>query len=164
MLRITGETKKENITENKPMKTHPRSAATPAAMMLLVIGCLTSQLHASESQGRICFDDCTCCHTETEVKDQTRCLTQSQYSDTDPTSPSPHPITPGAWQAATPAPMFQSLVRLNQERAPRRKTGFDPGSAAVLVGLVVKASASRAKDPRFECRLRRDFSGVESYQ
>ena len=33
-----------------------------------------------------------------------------------------------------------------------------------LVGLVVKASASRAKDPGFESRLRRDFFGVESYQ
>ena len=28
-----------------------------------------------------------------------------------------------------------------------------------LVGLVVKASASKAKDPGFESRLRRDFSG-----
>ena len=33
-----------------------------------------------------------------------------------------------------------------------------------LVGLVVKASASRAEDPGFESRLRRDFSGFESYQ
>ena len=33
-----------------------------------------------------------------------------------------------------------------------------------LVGLVVKASAWRAKDPGFESRLRQDFSGVESYQ
>ena len=33
-----------------------------------------------------------------------------------------------------------------------------------LVGLVVKASASRAEYPGFESRLRRDFSGVESYQ
>ena len=33
-----------------------------------------------------------------------------------------------------------------------------------LDGLVVKASASRAEDPGFESRLRRDFSGVESYQ
>ena len=30
--------------------------------------------------------------------------------------------------------------------------------------LVVKASASRADDPGFESRLRRDFFGVESYQ
>ena len=33
-----------------------------------------------------------------------------------------------------------------------------------LVGLVVKASVSRAEDPGFESRLFRDFSGVESYQ
>ena len=33
-----------------------------------------------------------------------------------------------------------------------------------LVGLVVKASASRAECPGFESRLRRDFFGVESYQ
>ena len=33
-----------------------------------------------------------------------------------------------------------------------------------VVGLVVKASASRAEDPDFESRLRRDFWGVESYQ
>ena len=32
-----------------------------------------------------------------------------------------------------------------------------------LVGLVVKASASRAEDPGFESRLGRDFFGVESY-
>ena len=33
-----------------------------------------------------------------------------------------------------------------------------------LVGIVVKASASRAEDPRFESCLRQDFFGVESYQ
>ena len=33
-----------------------------------------------------------------------------------------------------------------------------------LVGTVVKASASRAEDPGFESRLRRDFFEVESYQ
>ena len=33
-----------------------------------------------------------------------------------------------------------------------------------LVGLVVKASASRAEGPWFESRLRGHFSQVESYQ
>ena len=33
-----------------------------------------------------------------------------------------------------------------------------------LVGLVVKASASRAEDPGLESRLRRDFFRVKSYQ
>ena len=52
---------------------------------LLFVGCLMSQQHASVSQGRICSDKFTCCHTEIEVADQTFHLTQSQYTDTRPT-------------------------------------------------------------------------------
>ena len=63
---------------------------------LLFVGCLTSQQHASVSQGRICSDNLTCCHTEIEVADQTFYLTQSQYTDTGSTSPRADPITPGA--------------------------------------------------------------------
>ena len=46
------------------------------------VGCLTSQQQASVSQGRICSDKFTCCHTEIEVADPTFSLTQSQYTDT----------------------------------------------------------------------------------
>ena len=67
---------------------------------LLFVGCLTSQQHASVSLGRICTDNFTCCHTEIEVADQTFHLTQSQYTDTGPTSPSADPIMPGAWQGS----------------------------------------------------------------
>ena len=66
----------------------------------LLDGCLTSQQNASVSQGRICSDNFTCCHTEIEVADQTFYLTQSQYTDTRPTSPSTDPIMPGAWQGS----------------------------------------------------------------
>ena len=66
----------------------------------LLVGCLTSQQQASVSQGQICSDNCTCCHTEIEVADQTFCLTQSQYTDTGPISPSADPRTPGAWQGS----------------------------------------------------------------
>ena len=66
----------------------------------LLVGCLTSQQQASVSQGRICTDNFTCCHTEIEAADQTFHLTQSQYTDTGPTSPSADPITPGAWQGS----------------------------------------------------------------
>ena len=66
----------------------------------LLVGCLTSQQHASVSQGRICSDKFTCCHTEIEAADPTFHLTQSQYTDTGPTSPSADPITPGAWQGS----------------------------------------------------------------
>ena len=66
-----------------------------------LVGCLTSQQQASVSQGRICSDNFTCCHTEIEVADPTFYLTQSQYTDTGPTSPSADPITPGACQVTT---------------------------------------------------------------
>ena len=68
--------------------------------LLLLVGCLTSQQHASVSQGRICTDNFTCCHTEMEAGDPTFHLTQSQYTDTGPTSPSADPIIPGAWQGS----------------------------------------------------------------
>ena len=66
----------------------------------LLVGCLTSQQQASVSQWRICSDNFTCCHTEIEAADQTFHLTQSQYTDTGPTSPSADPRTPGAWQGS----------------------------------------------------------------
>ena len=66
----------------------------------LLIGCLTSQQQASVSQERSCTDNFTCCHTEIEAADQTFHLTQSQYTDTGPTSPSADPTTPGAWQGS----------------------------------------------------------------
>ena len=73
---------------------------THSATDCLLVGCSTSQQQASVSQGRICSDNCTCCHTEIEVADQTFYLTRSQYTDTGPTSPSADPITPGAWQGS----------------------------------------------------------------
>ena len=70
------------------------------SLLSWLVGCLTSQQHASVSQGRTCSDNCTCCHTEIEVAGKTFHLTQSQYTDTGPTSPSADPITPGAWQGS----------------------------------------------------------------
>ena len=67
---------------------------------LLFVGCLTSQQHASVSQGRFCEDNFTCCHTEIEAADQTFYLTQSQYTDNGLTSPSADPIKPGTWQGS----------------------------------------------------------------
>ena len=67
---------------------------------LLFVGWLTSQQHASVSQGRICSDNFTCCHTEIEAADPTFYLTQSQYTDTGLTSPSADPVAPGTWQGS----------------------------------------------------------------
>ena len=78
----------------------PHLRAIQKGIVCLFVGCLTSQQHASVSQGRICSDNFTCCHTEIEAADQTFHLTQSQYTDTGRTSPSADPITPGGWQGS----------------------------------------------------------------
>ena len=92
------------VFEVERMRAHNRVCCSDCVSMCwcacLLVGCLTSQQQASVSQGRICSDKFTCCHTEIEVADQTFNLTQSQYIDTGPTSPSADPITPGAWQGS----------------------------------------------------------------
>ena len=89
----------------------------------LFVGCLMSQQHTSVSQGRICSDNFTCCHTEIEAADQTFYLTQSQYTDTGPTSPSADPITPGAWQGGHWYDSTPKKFRLQRDS--------NPGSSAL---------------------------------
>ena len=84
----------------KLVRTGVKRVLIYSKIVCLLVGYLTSQQQASVSQGRICSDNFTCCHTEIEVADQTFYLTQSQYTDTGPTSPSADPITPGAWQGS----------------------------------------------------------------
>ena len=73
---------------------------TKSPAVCLLVGCLTSHQQTSVSQGRICSDSFTCCYTEIEDADQTIYLTQSQYTDTGPTSPSADPTMPGARQGS----------------------------------------------------------------
>ena len=80
-------------------------------MIQLFVGWLLNVPASCECISGMDLLNFTCCHTETEAADQTFYLTQSQYTDTGPTSPNTDPITPGAWQgAATGVPMFKSLV------------------------------------------------------
>ena len=74
--------------------------ASSLGAVYLFVGCLTSQQHASVSQGRIYSNNFTYCHTEIEVAHQTFHLTQSQSTDTGLTSPSTDPIMPGALQGS----------------------------------------------------------------
>ena len=97
--------------------------------------CLTSQHHASVSQGRICTDNFTCCHAEIETADQTFHLTQSQYTDIGPTSPSTDPITPGAWQGSHWSAnfffFFLSHWYGSTPKKSRRKRDSNPGSSTL---------------------------------
>ena len=90
-----------SLRSERPIRVLPRLARVFLRLLSKkFVGYLTPQQHASVSQGRICLDDFTCCHTEIEVADPTFHLTQSQYTDSGPTSPSTDPITPGAWQGS----------------------------------------------------------------
>ena len=68
----------------------------------------------------------TCCHTEMEVADLTFYLTQSQYTDTGPTSPGADPITPGAWQGQFLSHWYDSTPKKS-----RRRRDSNPGSSAL---------------------------------
>ena len=68
--------------------------------MMLFVGWLLNIPATGECISGMDLHNFTCCHTETEVAGQTFHLTQSQYTDTGPTSPSADPIMPGAWQGS----------------------------------------------------------------
>ena len=61
---------------------------------LLVVGCLTSQQHAGVSHGRMCSNNCTCCHTE--IKLQIKLSISPSHSILTPSHPVPvileHPL------------------------------------------------------------------------
>ena len=96
-------------------------------LLSLFVACLTSRQHASVSQGRICSDNFTCCHTEIEAADPTFHLTQSRYTDTGPTSPSADPITPGAWQGSHWKANFE-VTGMTRPRKIPAQAGFEPGT------------------------------------
>ena len=90
----------EEKKKRRKKKREKKGKKEKRIFVCLLVGCFTSQQQARVSQGRFYLDNFTCCHTEIEVADQTFYLTQSQYTDSGPTSPSADPITPGAWQGS----------------------------------------------------------------
>ena len=109
-----------------------------------LVGCLTSQQQASVSQGRICSDNFTCCHTEIEVADPTFYLIQSQYTDTRPTSPSADPITPGAWQGSHWSANFEVTGMTRPRKKSRRKRDSNPGPSALEADDLTTRSTRRS--------------------
>ena len=102
-----------------------KKKATTGKGLLLLVDCLTSQKHASVSQGQICSGKFACCHTETEVADQTFYFTESQYTDAGPTSPSADPVTPCAFQVATGVPFLSHLYDSTLKN-PHARAGIEP--------------------------------------
>ena len=98
--------------------------------VLMFVGCLTPRQHACASQGQICSHNFTCCHTQIEAADPTFYLTQSQCTDTGPTSPSADPIIPGTGQGSTGVPFLSHWYDSIQEKS-RCKRDSNPGSCAL---------------------------------
>ena len=92
----------------------------------LLADCLMSQQHANVSQRRICTDNFACCHTEIKAAYQTFHLTQSQYTDTVPTSSST-----GSWQSSHWSANFLSYWYDSTPQKSRRKRDSNPGSSAL---------------------------------
>ena len=102
-----------------------RSEDEQEGRVCLLVGCSTSQQHASVSLGWICSDNSMCCHTEMEVADQTFYLIQSQYTDTGLTSPSTDPITPGTWQGSHWSANFE-VTGMTRPGKILSQVGFEP--------------------------------------
>ena len=68
---------------------------------------------------------------EIEVADPTFYLTQSQYTDTGPTSPSADSITPGAWQGSHWSANFLSHWYDSTPEKSRRKRDSNPGPSTL---------------------------------
>ena len=83
---------------------------------------LTSPKHASVSQGQICLDSCTCCHTETEAADQICCLTQSRCTNNTHTQTHTHTHRGLRNFLSTDKPEHHSIDRL-KERGVEKGSG-----------------------------------------
>ena len=132
-----------------------------AQEVCLLVACLTSQQQASVFQGLICSDNFKCWHTEIEVADQTFYLTQSQYTDIGPTSPSADPITPSAGRVAIGVPIFKSLVWLDPEKFCRKRDSNPDSSTLETDALTTRPSRRFAQDGRKDPSHRWNFLAVD---
>ena len=76
-------------------------------------------------QRQTCTNNCVCCHTKMKVAEQTCYLTQSQYTDPRPTSPSADPITPGAWQGSEHSAKFEATGITRPAKTSLAKAGTE---------------------------------------
>ena len=119
-----------HLTQSEYTDSGPTSPNTDSVAPGAWQGCYCLQ-HASVSHGRICSDSFMCCHTVIQVADQTFHLTQSQYTDTGPTSPKADPITPGVWQSSHWECQFLSYWYVSTREISRRKRELNPGPSAL---------------------------------
>ena len=80
--------------------------------------------------------------TQIQVADPTFYLTQSQYTDTGPTSPSADPIMPGTWQGIHWSANFE-VTGMTRHGKFRLKRDSNPGSSAPEANYLTNRPARR---------------------
>ena len=103
-------------------KAGTQPLACRSAHCCLVLACLTSQQHASLSQGPIC-------HTEVEAAEQTCYFTQ--YTDTRPSSPNASLYRQKPDRLAAGVTIFLVTGVTRPEEIPTEKVGIEPGSTTL---------------------------------
>ena len=68
----------------------------------------------------------TIARAEIEIADQTFYLTQAQYTDTWPSSPSTDPIPPGTWQGSHWSANFEVTGLTPPGKIPKAQAGIEP--------------------------------------
>ena len=99
-----------------PAPSTENQAERPSVCLL--VGCLTSQQHASVSQGRICTDNFTCCHTDREAADQTPTSPSHSILTPGPPVPALTHKTPGAWQGSHWSANFEATGMTRPRKNP----------------------------------------------
>ena len=109
---------------------------------------------------------------EIEVADQSFYLTQSQYTDTVPTSPSTDPIMPGAWQGSHWSANFLSYWYDSTRKKISSQAGFEPGNFRsqgrrlnhkASEAVSIEDRAERIKAPLSQTMHRLDTSKTNIY-
>ena len=123
---------KQSCTSKSHQCDKPEISDWRTKMLFWFVCCLVPQQHASVSQEWIWSDSFTCCHPEIEFWNPTFYLTQSQYADTNPTSPTTDPVMPGNGSVASGVPIFLSSMtppgwKLHRDSGERG--GTEPKSA-----------------------------------
>ena len=145
------------------MVRHRDHGNTDQRNCLLFAGCFTSQQHASVSLERICSDKFMRCHTEIQVADQTVYLTQLQYTDTKPTSPSADPIMPGVWQGRHFSANFEVTGMTCPGKIPRCERELTPRSSTLMTDTLTSRSVRKRTKEGRRARRNREKRGMLSY-
>ena len=114
----------------------------------LFVGCLLNVpviKYAGVFKGWICSDNFTCCHTETEVADETFFLTQSQHTDQGQPIPALTLQCQAPGRVATGEPIPKSLVWLDPEKSPWQKQELNTGSATLKADILSTRPTGRSR-------------------